>query len=107
MSADNGIYVLATRRTRRETSPGRWSQSEQHCVWRVAHAQAIDNLDWYEQNELNMLGWYMYQVWGKSAIYKTLEEALIAAHKKAEDEPVLEYGVCVINMSKYRFPGDY
>lgn len=106
MSADNGIYILSTIRNRRETSPGCWERGEQHRVYRVAHAQAIDNFEWYENNEPYNLGAYMVETWGKSLVYTTFEAALHAAEELAKTIDYLEYGVTAMTNRQYVFYGD-
>lgn len=50
MSSDNGVYVLSTVRDRR--TEGRATVScKPYKVYRAAHAQAIDNFDFYKENQ--------------------------------------------------------
>jgi hypothetical protein len=87
MSGGNGIYIL-------ESKDG----------FRVVHAQAIDNLWWWDDicaatNEINPK--YLKNYFRDSKIYKTKQEALTEAvamyDKIMESEfPVLEYGISFI-----------
>lgn len=88
MSADNGVYIL-------EAKDG----------FRVIHAQAIDNL-WYweypnphECSQLNPK--YIKQYFGEAKIFKTIDEAYKAAKEiydeiMSSDFPVIEYGISFI-----------
>ena len=105
MSADNGIYVLRTLRTRKETSPGCWTRAEPHYVWRVAETSAIDNFDWYQNAEIYNLGAYMKDIWGDSEVFQSELAALEHAHKVAKEYDILEYGVVQID-TDYKFFGD-
>jgi hypothetical protein len=84
MSADNGIFILQT------LGP----------EYRVAYTQAIDNI--YGKFDDETYHWKgdmdrMIDVFGKSNVYKIIEEALDAAEKMSYDYEYLEYGVCLIN----------
>lgn len=105
MSSDNGIYILRTLRTRR--IKGACSiKSEPHYVYRVAHAQAIDNFDWYEQNQPYNLGFYMQTIWGSSEVFESRNAALRYAHSIERRYDILEYGVCELRTKDYIFPGE-
>ncbi len=105
MSADNGVYVLSTI-SKWKRNNGVWERREMPVkVYRVAHTSAIDNFDWYKQEQLYNLGHYMFQTWGKSPVYETEEEALLAAHAMAKGIEILEYGVSCID-TEYIFPGE-
>ena len=96
MSADNGIYILGT-----VTSYKKEGNAIVHCgarrVYRVAHAQAIDNLEHYKNNEPHNLGAYMVDVWGKSEVYDDRDAAIVAADKLASKYDILEYGISFID----------
>jgi len=87
MSADNGIYIL-------ESKDG----------FRVAHASAIENLWWWDEecaalNELNPK--YLQQYFGKCKPFPTMIEAMKEAKSMYDeimksDFPVLEYGISFI-----------
>lgn len=76
MSADNGIYVA-------KFPDG----------YRVIHAQAIDNLDYYPKNSQEYVD-TVRQYFNKSKIYQTQEEAFAEADKMAKECWFLEYGIC-------------
>lgn len=95
MSADNGVYVLRTIRTRRQVGHS-WVRSEPHYIWRVAVTSAIDNYDWYKANEPHNLGAYLKDVWDSSLVFETKQQAMLVAHELAETNRT-EYGVCFIN----------
>lgn len=119
MSADNGIYILKTKRTRvyevfRTLPNGEeirgWGEHKDHFVYRVAHASAIDNFDYYKEHQLYNLGIYMKEVWGNSKVFTDFDQA----HRFARDlESVVkkevgtvEYGVSTIDASEFIFYGD-
>jgi len=112
MSADNGIYILETRDSHRVEIYTNMFGDDVHCevntfgegvvAWRVAHAQAIDNLDWYENNQAYMVGKYLHDVWGKSKVFYDYDEAHAeAVRKEAEDVAWTEYGICLIRRPEY------
>lgn len=95
MSADNGVYVLGTVRDRRQE--GRATVTcKPYKVYRIAHAQAIDNFEYYQHDQTYNLGCYMQEIWGQSKVYTTKEDALKEAHNVARLIENLEYGVVVI-----------
>lgn len=105
MSADNGIYVLASKTS--DVSEGIGVLiSPLKEVWRVAHAQAIENFDYYREERPDEFDEYLKYVWGASEVFASYGDALVAAHNLADKYPVLEYGVSVLNLEDYRFPGD-
>ena len=104
MSADNGVYILSTIRNRKQDGIA-WVRCEPYKVYRVAEAGAIDNWDWYKENQPYNLGAYMKDIWGQSEVYNNKEDALLAAHKIEESLDVCEYGVSVID-TDYVFYGD-
>lgn len=105
MSADNGIYILVTKDSHKKQGTS-WINTfgKGIIAYRVAHAQAIDNLTWYEKNQPYNVGYYLDQIWGKSNIYYDLEAAKNEAHWQADTHVILEYGVSVIERFQYSFP---
>lgn len=95
MSADNGIYVLQTCKA--------VSSGDIKYEYRIAHAQAIDNFDYYENTSTEKLKEYMVDIWGDSKVYGNRRDALQAAHELADGYEILEYGVRVIK-TNYIFP---
>jgi hypothetical protein len=78
MSADNGIYIA-------EFSDG----------FRVVHAQAIDNLNYFPQgSEEEKQEWKNY--FDGAKLFATKEAAILYAHELASEYDVLEYGVSFI-----------
>lgn len=90
MSADNGVYVLK--------SPS--SLPNGNDEYRVAHAQAIENLQ--TTDEKFSRDWE-HETFNPSPVYFNKDEAILAAHKIAETIEVLEYGVRIIHMD-HAFP---
>jgi hypothetical protein len=89
MSADNGIYILRT------------NLSENLYEYRVAHAQAIENIFWDDERDeigdkLNPQITKDY--FGFSQVFHSKDDALKEASKLYEnmmqsDFPVVEYGI--------------
>lgn len=104
MSADNGIYILQTIRTRKKENMC-WVKTAPYHVYRVSHAGAIDNFDWYKKNQLYNLGSYMKDVWGSSPVFDDKVKALEYASQMEKDIPILEYGIRTIK-TDYIFYGD-
>lgn len=104
MSADNGVYILSTVRHSKQEGIA-WVKCDSYQVYRVAHAQAIDNLEYYKEKEPHNLGAYMQDTWGTSPVYQDKDQAIIAAHKIADSIDVLEYGVSMIE-TNLKFYGD-
>ena len=104
MSADNGIYILKTIRTRKDDGRG-WVKCPPYPVYRVALASAIDNFSWYQENQSYNLGAYIKDVWGNSPVFKSEGEAFKYASEIEEATPILEYGICLLT-TEYIFYGD-
>ena len=68
--------------------------------WRVAHAQAIDNLDWYAENQPYNLGAYVHDIFKKSPPFTSQEDAMKYAVELSQNYNILEYGIVVIDMSE-------
>jgi len=88
MSADNGIYILRT-----PTKGGDGFE------YRVAHAQAIENL-----NYAGVVGdWYTVVYFGNSEVHTGENSAFVAAAKEYEAHGWTEYGICSIKRDE-EFP---
>ena len=94
MSADNCIAVLVTKD--RYKKEGRWPVRKDFLAYRVAYTQALDNYDYIKENEPWNLGCYMQEVWGKSKVYESYEEALQYAQALESLHGPTEYGIRVI-----------
>ena len=107
MSADNGVYILLTKDTHKKIGDNTWQKTFGKGVlaFRVAHAQAIDNLEWYEREQPYNVGYYLNSVFGDSVVYYDIAAAESAANKIARELPILEYGVQLIERRQYSFPG--
>lgn len=90
MSADNGIYVLATKGPE----------------YRVTHAQGIENIYYDvssgEQWE-NFIPEMTFEYFGECEVFTTEDAALRYAHRLAQEETVLEYGVCSLSHPDQEF----
>jgi hypothetical protein len=90
VSADNGIYILATDKTE-----GDLEKSE----YRVAYAQGIDNI--YGEFDGDCGAWkgndeYIKELFRESEIFEDLNSALDKADQIALEYDYLEDGICVI-----------
>lgn len=87
MSSDNGIYVFLT-------------ETEKGPEYRVAHAQAIDNIygEWdvdhakYKGNDSAIR-----ETFSEAEVFYTLNEALDKAEEIENDVGYTEDGICVIS----------
>lgn len=104
MSSDNGVYILSTIRTNKQEGIA-WVKCKPYTVYRVAHVQAIDNFEWYKENDPHNLGAYIVDTWGTSKVYTDKELAFECATKIAEIVPSLEYGIVFIETT-LKFYGD-
>ena len=99
MSADNGVYILETRGQRRGEK-----------VYRVVHAQAIENIEWepdYPAREPRLNRKYTLMYFGEAVAWTNLDHALEYAkelHDEIADEGIVEYGICFLDHSCVHFP---
>lgn len=87
MSADNGIYIA------------KFGESD----FRVCHAQAIDNVDYYIKHNQSEKA---FDYWRNSKIYPTKNEAIIAAHEMEEEYLNSEYSCGYVEYG-VNYLGDY
>jgi len=98
MSADNGIYILQTTH---------FEPDEPRPIYRVAHAQDINNLEWVEKEEPYNLGAALFMIWSESPVFYEEEAAWKYAYAISKDYKILEYGVTQIDKYKdLHFFGD-
>ena len=87
MSADNGIYILKTRGPE----------------FRVAHLQAIDNLDWGRNgctDDPDVRIANAREMWFGSPVFKTEEEAWEEARRLHSLIEYTEYGVSMVEIDR-------
>jgi hypothetical protein len=87
MSADNGVYILKTPARFIKSGEG-WYTNQKGFEYRVAHCQAIDNLEYSDL--------YLPMLFGDSPVFNSYEEAMELAKNILNDLPVCEYGICDI-----------
>ena len=106
MSADNGIYILVTKDSHKKTSEYCWTNTfgEGVKAYRVAEAGAIDNLQWYEENQPYNVGYFLHSVFGSAKVVYTQEEASKIATEIEKEIGYTEYGVNQIERLQYNFP---
>ena len=101
MSADNGIYILVTRDKYKRV--GRYVQAvPEFTAYRVAHAFAVDDLEYLQLNEPYNVGCYLLEVWGKSKVYDNIDEVCKAAKLIEACTGRTEYGIRFIDTA-YNF----
>ena len=83
MSADNGIYILP-------------SPKSDSFEYRVAHCQAIENIDYSPMYEVLLFS--------KSPVYTSQQEAAAVAIEMSKHYDILEYGVALLDERKQPFP---
>ena len=94
MSADNGIYILAT--------PG---QGLVRTEYRTAYQMAVENVYWddgkdEETNDPDVWIENARKMWGSAPVFTTRAQALIHADNQAQGYPVLEYGISFIHIPR-------
>ena len=97
MSADNGVYILATK--------GRERGKKEY---RVAHAQAIENIDYapdYHPGGSGGLNTESVQyTFGKSPVFTDRKIAEGYAQRLHEEQSWTEYGICFLDRLHVRYP---
>lgn len=88
MSADNGIYILA--------SPVYEDVPHKH-EYRVVHAMAIENIE-YKPDREGFNTKELRRYFGKSPVFYDKAEALLEADRMAGECEVLEYGISTITI---------
>lgn len=107
MSADNCICILKTTDNFKQESAYTLSNTfgKGITAYRVAHVQAVDNFDYYVENEIHNLGAWMQTTFNVCIPLYNRDEAYVLAHKLLDSLHYVEYGIVEIDASKYNFPG--
>lgn len=107
MSADNCIAILKT--TDKFIKENEYTLTNTFGkgvnAYRVAHIQAVDNFQYYIENEIHNLGAYLRSEFGKAQPVYDPDEAFKIAHKLLDSVHYVEYGIIELDASKYNFPG--
>ena len=99
MSADNGIYILATTDV---IKVGEDEKPVKIVAYRVAHGQAVKcNLAWAMEQEPHNIGWWFGKYFHKSDVYYDKEEAHNAARKLHDEYKWTEYGIVDLDYTRY------
>lgn len=111
MSADNGIYILETGTMFDKITDHSYTRRDtRKSVFRVAHAQGIDNLDWYLKNERENVGAYLMSIFDKSLVYDNIEDARKRANELYDgvmkSSGIIEYGIAIISHPELTYFGD-
>lgn len=93
MSADNGIYILVTPISGLQNG----ANTQQ---FRVAHAQAIDNLDYEVPDGWDLDPTQVVAYFHDAQIRWTASEALLLAASMMTDLPICEYGIQIIEAKR-------
>ncbi len=98
MSADNGVYILKTKGNPRRLN------SNIH-EYRVAHLQAIDNIDWDDKlgkpsrdHDVQIVN--AREMWKGCKVFTDAKEALDEALKIDRECVYVEYGICEIEIPR-------
>ena len=107
MSADNGVYILVTKDQHKSVSEYATMNTFEEGVvaYRVAYAQGIDALEWYENNQPYNVGYFLDHVFGRCVPVYTKDEALELAQTLHDSVKYTEYGICEVERLEYKFPG--
>jgi hypothetical protein len=95
MSADNGCYVLET-----------MSPDGKGCEYRVIHATGIENICYNVASgeyQADFIPQEAFSYFGDAPVFTNKDDALVAAHRIADQIPVLEYGVSILDHSHQIF----
>jgi hypothetical protein len=107
MSSDNTIVILKTTDLSKKTGPGHWHNMLSIggiVSYRVSHIQAADDYDYIEKNEIHNLGAWMDAYFDRDEVFYEESEVLIEARKIEKEVGYVEYGICIIDATKYNFP---
>lgn len=107
MSADNCICILKT--TDKFKVENKYTLcstfGEGIAAYRVVECQAVDNFQYFVENEPHNIGYWMYYTFGDispSYDYNTAREIAKILLDRCH---YVEYGIVEIDASKYNFPG--
>ncbi len=98
MSADNGIYILETKVNPRRSFPELYE-------YRVAHLQAIDNVNWDRKNN-KMCNNPDIQIenardmWRNCKVITNIDDAFDIAERMEDSLLFTEYGISVIKIPR-------
>lgn len=93
MSADNGVYILKTPAWPIKDENGGYRNQGDKFEYRVAHAGAIDNIDYSDL--------YLACYFGNCKVHDNEDDAWKEAREIAADVGFLEYGVSMIEKHFY------
>lgn len=107
MSADNCIAILKTTDNFIQENENTFTNTfgKGIIAYRVAHIQAADNFNYYVENEIHNLGYWMQSEFKNIAPLYDYDEAFKIANKLLDGISYVEYGIVEIDASKYNFPG--
>ena len=106
MSADNAVVIIKTKRTAKYHGNGYWEMQKPNYVYRLAEMQAVDQLDWVEQNQIYNFGALLKDVFGSSFVYESFNEVIKKADELLSND-YYEHGIVRKDYSNYIFYGDY
>ena len=99
MSADNGIYILATTDV---IKVGEEEKPMKIVAYRVAHGQAVEcNLTYAKETEPYNIGWWLGHYFNKSEVYYDRNEAWNAAKQLHDEYEWTEYGIVELDYIEY------
>jgi hypothetical protein len=98
MSADNGIYIMPVHSMDWSNQNQRFEETIDPVSYLVFYMFAIDNATYNSDREDGYSSAWIIRLLmsGAYTSHKTKDDALQAAHKKAEQIDILEYGVSTL-----------
>lgn len=107
MSADNAIAILKTTDKFKVENPYTLVNTfgEGITAYRVAEIQAIDNFEYFKENELHNLGAWILTCFSRENVVYSHLEARKKAEKLCNAVGYVEYGIVELDASEYNFPG--
>ncbi len=106
MSADNTIIILGTySQWDKQPNGMRNNLFKARKVYRVAHVQGWDQLEYLKQHQPYNVGAYLLQCFKDSKIHEDLKEAMYAANDLLLTIGYVEYGIQVLD-TDYILYGD-
>ena len=107
MSADNCICILKTTDNFKKENAYTLSNTfgKGITAYRVVECQAVDNFQYYVENEPHNIGHWMYSTFGKVTPSYDYNTAMEIANTLLSQNYYVEYGIVEIDASKYNFPG--
>lgn len=107
MSADNAIVILKT--TDKFKVENKYTLTntfgEGITAYRVVECQAVDNFQYFVENEPHNIGYWMYCTFGDISPSYDYNTAMEIAKILLDRSYYVEYGIVEIDATEYNYPG--